>query len=58
MFDGNYVTQKNSYMQLLAPLCVVQPLIRDLCQTFTERFVKPVGVRDFSDAKMSMPLPY
>ena len=46
-FDVNYVTRENSYVQLLAPLRVFLPLLRDLRQTSTERFVKPAVVRDF-----------
>ena len=44
--DVNYVTQNNSYVQL-ATLRVFQPLLRDLRQTSTERYVKPAVVRDF-----------
>ena len=39
-FYVNFVTQKNSSMQLFATLCVFQPLLSDLRQTSTERFVK------------------
>ena len=38
------LTQKNSYMQLLAMLCAFQPLLRDLCQTSAKRFMKPAVV--------------
>ena len=44
----NYVTWNNSYVQLF------HPLLRDLRQTSTERFVKPEVVRDFSGLKMSL----
>ena len=50
------VTHNNSYVQLFAPLRVFLPLLCDLCQTFTERFVKPAVVRDVCGAKMSLPL--
>ena len=43
-FDVNHVTQNNSYMQLSATLYVFEPLLRDLRQTSTERFVKPAVV--------------
>ena len=52
-FDVNYVTHNNSYVQLLVTLCVFQPLLRDLRQTFTKSFVKPAVVRDFLGSKMS-----
>ena len=45
--DLNYITQTNSYVQLLATLCLFYPLLRDLRQTSTERFVKPAVVQDF-----------
>ena len=32
-FYVNFVTQKNSSVQLLATLCLFQPLLRDLHQT-------------------------
>ena len=47
-FGVNNVTQNNSYIQLLATLCELLPVLRDLRQTSTERFVKPAVVRDFS----------
>ena len=47
IFDINYVTQNNSYIQLLAPLCSFLPLFRDLCQTSTKCFVKSAVVHDF-----------
>ena len=53
-FDVNYVIQSNRYVQLLATLCVFQPLIRYLLKTSTERFVKPAGVCDFCGAKISL----
>ena len=55
-FDLNYVTQNNSYVQLLATQCLFQPLILDLRQTSNERFLKLAVVRDFCGAKMSLPL--
>ena len=55
-FDVDYVTQNNSYVQLLASLCVVLPLLRELRQTSTERPVKPAVVRDFCGAKISLHL--
>ena len=42
------VTRNNSYVQLLAPLPVFLPLLCDLCQRFTERFLKPAVVHDLS----------
>ena len=56
MFNINYTTQNNSYMQLLATLGVFQPLLRDVHQTSTKRFVKPVVIHDFCGAKISLPL--
>ena len=56
MFDVNDVTQNNSYIQLLAPLCVFLPLLHDLCQTSTDRFMKPAVVHDFWNIKLSLPL--
>ena len=53
-FDVNYVIQNNRYVQLLATLCVFQPLLRDLLKTSTERFVKRAGVCDFCGAKISL----
>ena len=50
------VTQNNSYVQLSALLCVFLRLLRDLRQTYTERFVKPAVVRDFWSVKWSLPL--
>ena len=56
-FDVNYVTRNNGYVQLLAALCVFQPLLRDLSQMSAELFVKPTSVRYFfCGAKMSLPL--
>ena len=49
-FDIDYVSQNNSYVQLFATRCVFLPLLRNLRQTFTERFVKPAIVRDFCGA--------
>ena len=57
-FDVNYVTQNNSYVQLLAILCVLQALLCDVYQTSMERFMKPTAVRDFCDTKMSLSLHY
>ena len=54
MFDINNVTQNNSYIQLLATLCMFQPLLRDLRQTSTERFMKPAVVHDFCCTKLSL----
>ena len=48
--DVNCVTQNNSIVQLLVPLCVFQPLLRDIRQTSTERFVEPAVVRDVCGA--------
>ena len=56
MFDINYVTQNNSYMQLLAMLCVFLPVLRDLCQTSTKHFVKPAVVHDLCGMKWSLQL--
>ena len=53
-FDPNYVTQNNNYVQLLATLCVIQPLLRDLSPTSTERFVEPAVLRDLCGAKMPL----
>ena len=53
IFDVDYITQNNSYVQLLAPLCMFQPLIHDLRQTTTEYFVKPAVVHDFWGVKLS-----
>ena len=39
LFDVNYLTQNNIYVQLLTTLCII-----DLRQTSTERFVKPAVV--------------
>ena len=60
MFDVNYVTQNNSFVQLLATLCLFLPFLHDLCQTSIECFVKPAVVRDFCGTKMSvlLALPY
>ena len=55
-FVINYVTQNNSYVQLLTTLCVFQSLFRGLRQTSTERFVKPAVVRYFCGTKMLLPL--
>ena len=55
-FNVDYVTQKNSYVQLSATLCVFLPLLRDLRETSAERFVKPAVVRDFWGLKLSLPL--
>ena len=43
----NHLTQNNSYVQHLATLYVFLHLLRDLRQTFTERFVKLAVVYDF-----------
>lgn len=40
VFDINYVTQNNSYVHLLAMLCMFQPLFCDLHQTSNNCFVK------------------
>ena len=55
-FDVNYITWNNSYVQVLATLCVFQPLLRDLRQASNERFMKLAVVRDFFGTKMSVPL--
>ena len=47
-FDVNYVTQNNSYVQLLARLCMFQPLLHDLLAV----------VYDFCGGKMSLALHY
>lgn len=54
-FLVNYVTQNNSYVQLLAMVCVFQPLLRDQSQLSTERFVKPAAARDFVCAYLWLP---
>ena len=54
-FDVNYVTQNNSYMQLLATLCMFQTLLHNLHKKSTECFVKPAVVCDFCGTKMSLP---
>ena len=54
--DVNDETQNNSYVQLLATLCVFQPLLRNLRQTSTKRFVKQAVVRDFCGAKKALPV--
>ena len=46
-FDVDYVTQNVSYVQLLATPCVVLPLLHNLRQTSSERFVKRAIVSDF-----------
>ena len=57
-FYVNYVTQNNSYIQLLATLCMFLPLLRNLRQTSTERFMKPAVVHDFCGGKVSLALHY
>ena len=48
------VIQNNSYIPLLATLCVFLPLLHDLRQMSSERFLKPTVVRDFCGVKMSL----
>lgn len=56
-FDVDYVTQNVSYVQLLATPCVVLPLLHNLRQTSSERFVKRAIVNDFfCGAKIELPL--
>ena len=57
-FDINDVTQSNSYVQLLYPLCMFLSLSHDLRQTSTECFVKLAIVHDFCSMKLSLGLHY
>ena len=50
----NYVTQNNSYAQLLAMLCMFQTLLYGLHQTSAQRFMKPAVVHDFCGSKMPL----
>ena len=47
-FDVNDITQNNSYVQLLVPLCVFLPLLCDLRQTYTKCSMKPAVVLDWA----------
>ena len=45
-FDVKYITI----------ITIFKPLLCDLCQTSTERFMKPAVLHDFCGMKMSLPL--
>ena len=62
MFYIDYITRNNSYVQLLATLCMFLPLLHDLCQMSTECFAKPAVVYNFWGVKLllalGLPKPY